>query len=458
MSKGPILILGAGPAGLAAAWRLARRGFEVTVAERGAAPGGNAASFEVEGQSVDYGSHRLHPSCAPEILADIRSMLGGDLLDRPRHGRIRLRGRWLHFPLKPADLLRNAPPGFALGALGDSLWKRAASNGAENFASVLERGLGRTICREFYFPYARKIWGVAPEELDAEQARRRVSAGSISGLARKILAPANRGRFYYPRGGFGRIAAAYAEAAEQAGARLLFRAPVTAIALEGGAVRSVSLGERRIEPRLTLSTIPLPRLAAMADSVPREVAGAASRLEYRAMILIYLALDTERFTEFDAHYFPSADIPITRLSEPKNYSLAGPAGRTVLCAELPCGAGDAFWSASDGELARLALDSLKRAGIAYEGRLRSVATRRLAEAYPIYRLGYRSVFEILDRWADQTAGLVTLGRQGLFAHDNTHHTLAMAYEAAACVGDDGSFDRARWSAARAGFEKFVVED
>jgi protoporphyrinogen oxidase len=322
----------------------------------------------------------------------------------------------------------------------------------------LERGLGATICREFYFPYARKIWGVDPDQLDPEQARRRVSAGSIQGLARKILAPANRGRFYYPRGGFGQISAAYAKAAEQAGARLLYNTPVTAMEIDGGAVRSVTAGGSRLEPALTLSTIPLPRLAQMAGNLPLGIGDAASRLEHRAMILIYLALDADRFTEFDAHYFPSAGIPITRLSEPKNYSMAGPVGRTVLCAELPCAKDDAVWRAPDEELGRTALESLKRAGIPYSGKLHSVVTRRLAEAYPIYRLGYKSAFQALDTWAESAGGLVTLGRQGLFAHDNTHHTLAMAYEAAACVRDDGGFDRSRWTEARAGFEKFVVED
>jgi protoporphyrinogen oxidase len=73
----PIVVLGAGPAGLGAAWRLARRGvFDVSVIERGSAVGGNAGSFEFAGMPVDYGSHRLHTSCSPEILDDIRQMLG----------------------------------------------------------------------------------------------------------------------------------------------------------------------------------------------------------------------------------------------------------------------------------------------------------------------------------------------------------------------------------------------
>src|SRR5438067_1989186 len=143
----PIAVLGAGPAGLGAAYKLAARGcFDVTVFERGAAPGGNAGSFEFSGLRVDYGSHRLHPACQPEILADIRVMLGQDLLDRPRHGRIRIRGRWVHFPLKPLDLALNLPVSFISGVMTDALRKMAGGAREENtFEGILEHGLGRTI-------------------------------------------------------------------------------------------------------------------------------------------------------------------------------------------------------------------------------------------------------------------------------------------------------------------------
>src|SRR4030095_10159885 len=97
----------------------------------------------------------------------------------PRHGRIRLRGRWVHFPLRPLDLLLRLPPSFLAGVGADVVRKRLKrTEGEPSFASVLERGLGQTICRDFYFPYATKIWGLAPTALDAEQAKRRVSSAS----------------------------------------------------------------------------------------------------------------------------------------------------------------------------------------------------------------------------------------------------------------------------------------
>ncbi len=468
-SHTPVVVLGAGPAGLGAALELQRRGcFGVTLLERSGAVGGNAGSFELDGQQVDFGSHRLHPACPPGVLADIRSMLGEDLLARPRHGRIRLRGRWVHFPLRPLDLGLNLPPSFIGGVLADTLRKRRGRAEEETFATVLERGLGRTICRDFYFPYARKIWGLAPEQLDAEQARRRVSAGSIAKMFRKVLhavpgfRPADAGRFYYPRRGFGQISDAYCQAARLAGVDIKLQANVTGIAAGAMATVCAAYGAGmavKWNARQVLSTIPLPILVRlMAPAAPAPVLASACALQYRAMLLIYLVLETDRFTEYDAHYFPGSEIAITRLSEPKNYALEGPAGRTALCAELPCSTDDAVWKATDDELARLVLSALADAALPVSCRVRSVVVKRLQQAYPVYTRDYRAHFDRLDQWLGTLPGILTLGRQGLFVHDNTHHTLAMAYAAAACVCEDGTLDRERWTAHRRSFESNVVED
>ncbi|MBI2833927.1 MAG: FAD-dependent oxidoreductase [Acidobacteria bacterium] len=464
-----IVVLGAGPAGLAAAYQLATRGFDVTVIERSAVVGGNAGSFELDGLRVDYGSHRLHPACPRPILDDIRAMLRADLLDRPRHGRIRLHGRWLHFPLKPADLMLHVTPQFALGVLADMAVTPARRNRVETFASVLEQNLGRTICREFYFPYAEKIWGLPAEDLAVEQARRRVAAGSLAKMARRVLSaipglkPAGSGRFFYPRKGYGQISEAYYEAATRAGADVHLGESLQRVEVDrhraSAVVTSAASGEPRYRATQVLSTIPLPVLArAITPEAPAGVLHAADALRYRSMILIYLVLDADRFTEFDAHYFPGKDVPITRLSEPKNYGLTNLAGTTALCAELPCAVGDASWVAGDDELAAMLVDALAKVGLRVSARVRRVVTRRLTHAYPIYTRTYQADFDVVDRFVASVEGIVTFGRQGLFAHDNTHHTLAMAYAANDCLDDEGRLDRAKWADARRSFESHVVED
>ncbi|HET9530059.1 MAG TPA: FAD-dependent oxidoreductase, partial [Blastocatellia bacterium] len=264
-----VAVLGAGPAGLGAAWQLARsEKSDVVVLEQRDDVGGNSGSFELEGVPVDYGSHRLHPSCKPQILSDIKSLLNGELLDRPRHGRIRLRGRWIHFPLKPQDLLLHLPLSFGLGVAGDAIYKLVSrSNGASGntFAAVLERNLGATICRDFYFPYAQKMWGLSPEEISATQARRRVSAGTLAKMARKVvgLVPGFKapgaGRFFYPRRGYGQISRSIADEARRLGAEIRLNTSVRRLRLGQPHTIEVECGGQisTIEAEHVWSTIPL---------------------------------------------------------------------------------------------------------------------------------------------------------------------------------------------------------
>jgi protoporphyrinogen oxidase len=469
-----VVILGSGPSGLGAAYRL-RQGAKalVTVLEQSRAVGGNAGSLEIAGVICDYGSHRLHPSTPPDVLADIRAMLGDDLLDRPRHGRIRLMGRWIHFPLKPIDLLLHAPMEFKAGVLGDSIAKamrsRPATNGAgETFASVLRSGLGPTICESFYFPFAWKMWGQSPGALSPIQARKRVSAGSIGRMVKRALEGARgkkgmRGHFYYPREGYGQISRAYHEAAQRLGADVELGARVLEVRTaatgaevlyeQGGATRTIRADH-------VWSTIPITAFTRMTrPPAPPEVLDASRRIRFRSMVLVYLVLPEKRFTEYDAHYFPEREIPFTRLSEPKNYAVRGtPADRTVLCAEIPCSVEDDVWRMTEGELGQHVAAGIEAAGLTLRTRPVEVAVRRLENAYPIYDLDSEARFEVLDRWIAGVPRVLTFGRLGLFAHDNTHHALHMGYAAAASLRADGSFDDGLWQEHRREFASHVVED
>jgi protoporphyrinogen oxidase len=467
-AKTRVVILGGGPAGCGAAFQLQRSGRgSATLIEQHDVVGGNAGSFDLSGQRVDYGSHRLHHACDPEVLQDVKSLLGDDLANRDRHGRIRLRDRWLHFPLKPVDLLLRLDRSFAFGALVDMCRRMLGSRSSEGdtFASVLRDNLGPTICEHFYFPYARKIWGRDPAELSGIQARKRVTAGSFRKLIKRLAKPPGDGRFYYPRRGYGQISEAYAAAAERAGASLLMGWSVAGLhrpSDDSGPWRVdvVRAGETRsIEADHVWSTIPVSVVTRMmSPAPPASIMEAMAAIEYRAMILVYLTLDVDQFTTTDAHYFPQADMSVTRLSEPKNYfGLREPAGSTVLCAEVPCSPGDGVWELSDSALAKLVTDDMSRGGLPLSRPAVGVHVRRLSHAYPIYRVGYEKPLQTLDEWLARQPRFLSYGRQGLFAHDNTHHALYMAYCAVDCL-TGGAFDHARWSEHKKVFATHVVED
>jgi protoporphyrinogen oxidase len=509
-----LAVLGAGPAGLAAAWRVARRGRSVLVLERSAAVGGMAASFDVAGVRVDLGSHRLHPATPPDLLAELRGLLGDDLQLRSRNGRLRVYGRWLGFPLRAGELVRGLPPGALARIARDALAGPLRPRRESSFAAVLSSRLGPELYGALYRPYAEKLWGLPGERIDAEQARRRVTADSPWKIAGRVLRRGGNGQgrvFWYPRRGFGQLAEALADAATAAGAEIRTSTGVSQVDTgeagdPGGADPLLWLADgSTVRCGHVFSTVPLPVLARLVTpTAPPPVLAATEGLRFRAMLLVYLvheagpgdaagagradggaaargggrcggarrdsatasvgrwtgsAAPAGRWTPYDAHYLPGPDTPVTRVSEPANYrsSATDPTDRTVLCAELPCTPGDPLWTLPDGDLAELVTAGLARNGLP-PVRLAAVEVRRLPHVYPVYEVGYADRLRLLDGWAAGLGRVTTFGRLGLFAHDNTHHALAMAWDAAAALAPDGHRDEAAWDAARARFAHHVVED
>jgi protoporphyrinogen oxidase len=468
-----LVVLGAGPAGLAAAWQAARRGMSVVVLERAQAVGGMAASLEVAGVRVDRGSHRLHPTTPANVLADLRVLLGDDLQLRRRNGRLHIADRWLGFPLRPTELARALPPGLIARAGAEAILAPLRRGRTVSYADALRRGLGPTLYEALYAPYAVKLWGRPGEQIDAEQARRRVSADTPWKIASRMLRrrPGGAGRmFYYPRRGFGQIVEALAEAAVKAGADIRLGAQVDDLAADSHGVDigiatmaaadgGQPTGSAQIRGGHVFSTIPLPVLARICQPGPPAAAiESAGRLRFRAMVLVYVVQRSRPWTPYDAHYLPDLDTPITRISEPANYreSSDDPRDRTVLCCEIPCTLGDAIWEGSDEDLRAIVTDTLVRTGLPALTSA-EMHVERLPHVYPVYEVGYRRHLRGIDTWAATVPNVTTFGRLGLFVHDNTHHTIAMAYDAVDAIAA-GRFDEAAWAAARARFETHVVED
>jgi protoporphyrinogen oxidase len=459
-----LVILGAGPAGLAAAWRAARRGIKVTVFERADRLGGLAGSFDVAGMRVDHGSHRLHPSIPASILADLHDLLGDDLQTRRRNGRLRVADRWVGFPLHANDLARHLPASMLARIAKDSATASFRRPHADTYAEVLRAGLGPTLYENLYGPYARKLWGVSGERISGEQARRRVSAHTALKVAVRL---ARRGHsdgrghiFHYPRRGFGQIVETLAEAATSAGAQIRLAAEVDSVRASEDEVTITTQDGDVVTAGHAYSTLPLPQLARICRPAPSLTdMESAARLRYRAMLLVYVVHGGGRWTLYDAHSIPGPETPITRISEPANYrdSASDPADMSVVCAEIPCAMTDDVWGMSDEALGDLVDESLARTGLPMVNRVH-VETRRLGQVYPIYRLGFEADLAAIDQWSRMLRRVVSFGRQGLFVHDNTHHAMQMGYDAVDALRDDGRFDRYAWTAARQRFSDHIVED
>ncbi len=455
-----LAIVGAGPAGLMAAWQAAEAGHEVTVYEKTNAVGGMSGSFSIAGQRVDFGSHRLHPSTPPHLLQALTSLLGEDLQTRQRNGRIRLYEKWVAFPLRTTDLIRHLPLKFSLGSAMDIVRRPFLDNSGDTFEDEVRSRLGKTVSDEFYSPYAEKLWGIHPSKIDGELARRRVSASSpLAILQRLIRSSTPTGRsFLYPRKGYGQIVEALADALVNAGGKIELNFPIEGILLnQDSCLLKSPKGERTAE--FVWTTAPLSALPKMIDPSPKqEIVQAASSLQIRGMLLVYLVLDQPNFTEYDAHYFPGLQTRIARLSEPKNYRDGpDPKNQTVLCAELPCWTTDEIWSATPDELGEIVKSDIVNLGLP-EIHLVKTEVRRLPFVYPVFETSTRNEREMLLEWGNSLSRLLSFGRQGLIVPDNIHHTLAMGWDAAHSLKGNGTFDGSQWNEALRRFEDHVVED
>jgi len=366
----------------------------------------------------------------------------------------------LGFPLTGSDLVRSLPPTFLARAGASAARAAVRPTSDATFADYVTTGLGAVMGEEFYFPYARKMWGIEPDQIAGEQARRRISAGSPAKLAKKIWSGGNTSAgfdyFYYPAGGFGRLCEALAAECERVGVDIRLEEPVQRLS-ETPTGYDVESLQSKLPAGTVLSTVPLPILNQALGRPP-----SLSHLSYRAMIVVYVVVAAAQYTPFDAHYLPGAYTPITRISEPKNYrtptkNWPDPTDVTVLCAELPCDPSDPIWRASDHDLQQVVAQTLARSGLP-AAQIVDTTVLRKRQAYPIYPLDFRAQLEPTLEFLQRQRRLLTFGRQGLFAHDNTHHALDMAWAAASVVNADGTIRGAEWSRFLERFAAHVVSD
>ena len=467
-----VVILGAGPAGLAAAYYLCKGGFtDVTLLEAEKFVGGISATMRREDMLFDFGSHRIHPACDAETLSLLRSLLGDDLLSRPRRGAIWLSGRFVEYPLRVGQVASALGPLRATSILASfarqKLFPTSGRLAQQSSETLLIERFGRAMYELFYKPYTTKVFGIPPDQMSPEQAKRRVGSKSLIEIAKKALsvkknATTNPDIFLYPRFGFGHICDAMADEIQRAGASIILRASPKRLTIgEGGVKRleyTVGTKKHSLEPDFVLSTAPLRSLTSVCLPGSSTIHRAAASLKSRSLVLLYIVVNRDRVSEKDAYYFASRNMLFNRISEQKNFSPEmAPEGKTILCADISCDASEKLFCSSDEEIFQMAKESLKRFGIIPLKDVDYWFTRRVRHAYPVYSLGYEGPLQTVLDWTDSVENLITLGRQGLFAHNNFHHSVMMGKAAAEHVLS-GKSKTDGWNQARKAFDDFKVID
>ncbi len=442
-----VVVIGAGPAGLTAAYLLSKQGYQVTVLEADEIVGGISRTAEYKGYRFDIGGHRFFTKIEP-VQAIWEELLGPEFISVPRMSRIHYDGKYFDYPLKAA----NALSGLGLWNAVRIVWSYLdaqlyPSQLEDNFEQWVSNRFGRRLYEIFFKTYTEKVWGIPCTEIRAEWAAQRIQSLS---LARAIITAAALNRrsntvksliseFRYPRLGPGQMWEAARERVQALGNRVLMRHYATAIECEcdpltgarrvTAVVASTDAGEERFAADHVVSTMPVRSLVrAIVPEAPAQFREAADGLRYRDFIVVALILDCEDLFPDNWIYIHTPGVRVGRIQNFNNWSRAmvPDAGRTCLGLEYFCFKDDGLWNSPDADLIALASRELESLGLARAGQVVDGTVIRMPKAYPIYDADYRRHLDRVREFIDPISNLHTVGRNGMHKYNNQDHSMLTA--------------------------------
>jgi protoporphyrinogen oxidase len=457
--KQRVVILGAGPAGMSAAWRLTTLGYPVTVIERDEAVGGMGRTIKVGDYSVDFGPHTFHireTAESKEILKTITPFFGENPLTLVRGTRVLLRGKEYVYPLEMLQVLFGVSPLLSARILFDysvatitSLFAPAKKE--DSFEEWGVRNLGRTLYDLCFGIYSARVWGLPTSQISSKQAQRVAKLNLKNIILRTLGIKADPTtyftKYFYPRQGISELYEGMAREVLAAGNTIVLNAPALRIERDGERARRViyraSAGEQSVECDILLSTLPLPALVnMMSPALPQAVIDRAARLRYRSLKLIYIALKRRQLTDYHWVYLLDEQFRVNRMSEQKNVSPdMVPTDRTILCIELSLWKDEPMWQWSDDAIYKLALGDLMKMGYGVtESEVDAYYVTDIPTAYPVYELNFEEQLIPVLEGVHEVRNLMTLGRHGLFLNNSMDDNVGLGFQVAdhiAAKGADG---------------------
>jgi protoporphyrinogen oxidase len=442
MTDAPVLVGGAGPAGLTAAYELARYGVRPLVLEAADRVGGIARTEDYKGYRFDIGGHRFYTK-VPEVQHLWEELLGEDFLRRRRLSRIYYNRRFFQYPLSLKNVVGN------LGVI-ESLRILASYAGArlrplrpeETFEQWVVNRFGRRLYGIFFKTYTEKVWGIPCSEIRAEWAAQRIKGLSLVAAVADALFGRKNVRslieeFHYPRLGPGQMWEACRQRVEDLGGRVWLNTSLRGFRREGKRITAAAAGEggetRELVAEQYISSLPLDRLVLSLDPPPpAEVIWAARGLRYRDFLIVALIVNRPHLFSDNWVYVHAPEVRVGRIQNFKNWSsdLVPDSGKTCLGVEYFCSRGDDLWDRNDRDLIRLAADEIEQLGLSRSADVEDGCVIRQPKAYPVYDGEYRQHLGVLRGFLDGFENLQTIGRNGLHRYNNQDHSMLCGLYAA----------------------------
>ena len=441
-----VLIVGAGPAGLAAALELTKRGLKPVILEKSDGVGGICRTHSYKGYLVDLGGHRFFTKF-DEVQELWEEVMGDELLLRPRLSRIFYRGRFFDYPLKAGNALRSL--GLLESARCMASFARARARTGrpeENFEQWVSNRFGRRLFQIFFKTYTEKVWGIPTHEIGAEWASQRIKNLDLGEAVKQALPGPLRGllgeeqhvtslieEFWYPRRGPGQMYERMAELVQERGATLLMHTAAKRFEVEDGRIVRVVAegpqGEQVFEPDQVLSSMPLTLLVkGLHPQVDPATLRSADSLSYRHLITIDLVVDRAELFPDNWIYVHEPALQLGRIQNFKNWSphMVPDPNTTCLGLEYFCGDEDEIWKMSTQELVELGTREMEATGLMEGGRVIDGTAFKVPRAYPVYKRGYEEHLDRLQAAVDGISNLNVMGRYGMFKYNNSDHSILTA--------------------------------
>lgn len=447
--KTDVAIIGAGPAGLTAAYLLAKNNVEVAVLE--ADPiyvGGISRTATYKGFHFDIGGHRFF-SKSKAVEDFWTEILPNDMLERPRSSRIFYDGKFFAYPLRAFEALTK------LGVFRSMLcllsWLKARVfpvPNPKNFEDWVTNQFGKRLFNIFFKSYTEKVWGMSCKDISADWAAQRIKGLSLGSAIKNALFPSrsceNKSKviktlinsFKYPRKGPGMMWEACAEKTKALGGQIEMGSRVTGCAYdersETWQVRYLGNDgvSRTLEARHVISSAPIRELArGLIPPVSRPAQEAAESLKYRDFLTVMLILKERHMFEDNWIYIHDPSVQVGRIQNFRSWSpeMVPDPDKACYGLEYFCFEHDGLWDSSDPELIELAKKELIQIGLAQEGDIVDGCVVRQKKAYPVYDDDYaKHVATIRRELEENYPNLHLVGRNGMHKYNNQDHAMMTA--------------------------------
>ncbi len=435
MKEKKIAVIGAGPAGITAAYELAKAGYQVEVFEASTKVGGLSKTLDLWNQKIDLGPHRFF-SNDTKVNKLWLEVVGKDYKMVDRLTRIYYKKKFYYYPLKPFDALKKLGIGTATVCFFSYVKERIAPIKKDgSFETWVVGRFGYKLFSIFFKTYSEKLWGISCRELDEDFAAQRIKKLSLFEAIKNGLFPDKKNKhktlvdqFAYPVEGTGMVYERMEKYIVDKGGKVHTSTRVQKVNAQNNSAESIELDNGdKITFDHIISSMPITHLINNLPDVPEEVINANSDLKFRNTILVYLKVEGQNVFPDNWLYVHADELQMGRITNFCNWvpEINGDEKSTVVALEYWAYEEDEIWNMSDDELISLGKKELKLTGLIKDLEISEGHIVKIPKCYPVYKRGYKVPLKKVEEYLSSIENLSVIGRYGAFKYNNQDHSILM---------------------------------